>query len=103
MSDEQERKRAVRQFEEALLAPYNGKGSVPAHELVAQVKEVGRLYAENERLRALVKAGERAMGNWATDGFCPWCGATRSTMSEPKWSEPHASDCPAFTPEGVVK
>lgn len=83
MSDEQERKRAVRQFEEALLAPYNGKGSVPAHELVAQVKEVGRLYAENERLRALVKSAEHS----GSANRCPWCNA---------WEDAPHDDCPAF-------
>lgn len=60
------------------------------------------LLAEVDRLRALVKAGERAIGNYAMDPFCPWCGATRCDYDKSA-HEPHAADCPAFTPDGVVR
>lgn len=58
------------------------------------IEAVRRERAEVARLRALVKDAERV------DGYCPWCGC------HPNYSGvdiDHADDCPAFTPEGVVK
>lgn len=47
--------------------------------------------ADNARLRALVKAGERGTHVYP---ICPWC----------EWDGGgHRADCPAFTPEGLVK
>lgn len=49
------------------------------------------LAADNARLRALVKAGERGTAAYVA---CPWC----------EWQDgAHAPDCAAFTPNGVVK
>ncbi len=56
--------------------------------------EVERLQADNARLRGLIKDAERADGYQSYHGVtCPWC----------KDEERHLRDCPAFTPDGVVK
>lgn len=54
-------------------------------------EEIRRLQQDNARLRALIKKAERS---GACLDECPWCGFAGDT---------HASDCPAFTPEGEVK
>lgn len=55
-----------------------------------------RVFADNERLRALIKAAE-----WADqqrgDPWCPWCKANGVTDKK------HRADCPTFTPEGEVR
>lgn len=54
------------------------------------------LRADNERLRALIKAQERGNHAETASGegdFCPWCGVDYR----------HTSKCPAFTPEGEVR
>lgn len=49
------------------------------------------LLADLDRLRALVKAGERGTNVYPV---CPWC----------EWDGGgHRADCAAFTPEGLVK
>ena len=59
---------------------------------LAHFKALGEnLKADNARLRALVKAGERGTNAYPV---CPWC----------EWDGGgHRADCAAFTPEGVVK
>ena len=63
--------------------------------------DVPALLAEVERLRGLIKAAELTSRPCPVRGVafgCPWCGLRcgRDRMI-------HASDCPAFTPEGEVK
>ncbi len=50
---------------------------------------------EVARLNALVKDAEWGDGN-DRGPFCPWCGALHG-------EQPHADDCPAFTPSGDVR
>lgn len=57
----------------------------------AMLPEEGRA-ADNDRLRALIKAAERAGGDMAS-GLCPWC---RS------WVQ-HSLTCVAFRPNGDVR
>jgi len=71
-------------------------------EFVAHARsDVPALLAEVERLRGLIKAAELTSRPDPVRGVafgCPWCGLRcgRDRMI-------HASDCPAFTPEGKVK
>lgn len=50
--------------------------------------------AEAARLRALIKQAEESASDRDRSPVCPWCDTGPN---------PHASDCPAFTPEGEVK
>lgn len=52
---------------------------------------IGLLLGEIDRLRALIKEAETAA---RMASACPWCDATIG--------DPHAADCPAFTPNGDV-
>jgi hypothetical protein len=49
----------------------------------------------NARLRALIAAQEWGDGD-ETGPRCPWCSVVR-------YEQPHATVCPAFTPEGAVR
>lgn len=51
--------------------------------------------ADNARLRALIAAQEWGDGD-ETGPRCPWCSVVR-------YEQPHATVCPAFTPEGAVR
>lgn len=76
----------------------------------AVIDAVVELEADNARLRALVEALKPpASGRGMWLGRCPWCHAAWSptpgyrTYEEGNENEPHAGDCPAFTPDGTVK
>lgn len=61
--------------------------------------EHARLEADNERLRKLMKDAEfPAAGNG--NHMCPYCNAYFYEMLP---GALHAVDCPAFTPEGIVR
>lgn len=70
-----------------------------------QFAENERLWADNARLRALVKSAEWGGCHCRMDvepSGCPWCiGDTYGLVDLPK--NTHAPDCPAFTAEGVVR
>lgn len=53
---------------------------------------------EVERLRGLVKQAEHGALNSLGNNYCVWCGDVYGTRGSV-----HHADCPAFTPEGVVR
>lgn len=54
------------------------------------------LLADLDRLRAVIKEAEKSGDRPGAYPMCPWC------QSEPGDKDRHA-ECPAFTPEGVVR
>lgn len=79
----------------SMLGVYTGAGFVPAHEWKLAWEEVQRLEADNARLRALIKENETHCC-----GECGWC---RADVSPYRPDDRHKADCPAFTPEGIVR
>lgn len=59
----------------------------------ARVREIEEAQADNERLRALIKAAEWKAEWCEAGGACPWCDAINT----------HAATCPAFATEGRVR
>ena len=69
--------------------------------------ESAALRADNARLRALVAKGQNTRGvGHVEESACTWCdspGWYSERPGAPRFGKPHEPDCPAFTPEGVVK
>lgn len=71
----------------------------PYRDSLVLVTEVRRLRAENERLRGLIETANQ--GADADD--CGWCGRPNIAINKHAGRPCHATDCPAFTVDGVVK
>lgn len=66
-------------------------------ELIAEIR---KQRADNARLRALVKAAERN----GSGQRCPWCNVWEDEKHYMvPGGNPDYPDCPAFTPDGVVR
>lgn len=60
------------------------------------------LCCEIRRLRALIRQVQH--GDHDAGARCLWCGASDESIYGPHHKcEPHAADCPAFTPSGDVR
>lgn len=71
-------------------------------ELVRMVDEVSRLIADNERLRALVKAAGACGHCCAHCAFCS-AGVADGRYNYDSGVIAHHDNCPAFTPDGAVR
>ena len=79
-----------------------------AEDRVADLRRLEAALKDNTRLRALIKQVEAHAvdGEDASQstGVCPWCGSWRMDVGVASFQpRQHADDCPAFTPEGVVR
>jgi len=59
--------------------------------------------SEIERLRAPIKAAEKADRGDGYQWKCPWCGSVLGGDQHDVIAEPHADDCPGFLPSGEVR
>lgn len=66
----------------------------------ALVTRVDTLVADNARLRGLVKGVEQVFDGDCSF-ICPWCEQGYANSCAQKIT--HATACPAFTPDGVVR
>lgn len=76
--------------------PEHGREAEREKDASHALLEIGRLKADNARLRALVN--EKANAQFE----CAWCGREKPGGMSTGRIE-HARDCRACTPEGVVK